>query len=610
MPRVKIDYVVSVTSEDPDHPASNLLANEVSKRRWLCSAGAGEGAVLLQLKRAVNICGVHIGAHQAAFVEVLVGSADRPVDQYEVLVPRCVFASPAECRRAGGGGAGGDRVRSFSADQLAEGARGRRWDRVRLLCSQPYNKHCQFGLSFIHIYEPEAVTTESSAAEVPAPISASVPTTASAPAPAPSPAPAPRDTLLSLGNYSSDEEEFQPGALFAKHQQSLKKNDDSARFAQIRKASAQALKDIPDANTRLKKTPIESSGKRARHRPGGSGQGGSGQGVSDQGGSGQGGSGQGGSGQGGSGQGVSDQGGSGQGGNGKGASAVLRGVVFAMSGFVNPERAKLRAAGLALGARYRPDWTSDCTHLICAFPNTPKLKKVVASSPHAHVVSGDWLRACQRTARRQPEAPHSLRPHRPQHQSQTPPPPPPPPRRRSPRGDDTDDTDDEIEKVRANNKRPRLAPASPSAPPTSSSDNDVSFVCDERFKGSVTLSDDSSTEEEPAGESAGDGEGSPRRPLPPFLEGLTFTVTGAGSVGDAGSAGCDTRLLARYVRAYGGLLLQDSELEQGAAVDYVVCAGGAVGAAGARGLRVRADWVWRCHELRALAPTLPYELPS
>ncbi|XP_045537004.1 LOW QUALITY PROTEIN: DNA repair protein XRCC1 [Papilio machaon] len=361
MPRVKIDYVVSVSSEDPDHPASNLLASEVSKRRWLCSAGAGEGAVLLQLQRAVTICGVHIGAHQAAFVEVLVGTADRPVDQYEVLVPRCMFSGPAECRRAGAGAAGAasDRVRSFNVEQLAEGARRRRWDRVRLLCSQPYNKHCQFGLSFIHIYEPE---------------------------PQPPPRPQPPETCLSLGNYSSDEDEFRPGALFAKYRQSLKQNDDNVSScnsdAQIRKASAQALKNIPDADTRLKKTAIESGGERTPRRAA-----------------------------------AGDQ------------REVLRGVVFALSGFVNPQRAALRDLALALGARYRPDWTPDCTHLVCAFPNTPKLKKVVASAPHAHVVSADWLHACQRTRRREPEAPHAPRaphtPRAPRHKHPAPSPAPP-----------------------------------------------------------------------------------------------------------------------------------------------------------------------------------------
>jgi DNA-repair protein XRCC1 len=52
------------------------------------------------------------------------------------------------------------------------------------------------------------------------------------------------------------------------------------------------------------------------------------------------------------------------------------GVVFVLSGFVNPERGILRSQALEMGAEYRPDWNSDCTLLVCAFPNTPKFRHV------------------------------------------------------------------------------------------------------------------------------------------------------------------------------------------------------------------------------------------
>ena len=43
---------------------------------------------------------------------------------------------------------------------------------------------------------------------------------------------------------------------------------------------------------------------------------------------------------------------------------VLDGVIFALSGFQNPLRSQIRDQGLKLGAKYRPDWTDDCTHLV------------------------------------------------------------------------------------------------------------------------------------------------------------------------------------------------------------------------------------------------------
>ena len=48
---------------------------------------------------------------------------------------------------------------------------------------------------------------------------------------------------------------------------------------------------------------------------------------------------------------------------------ILQGVVFALSGFQNPERSDIRDKGLKMGAKYRPDWTDDCTHLVSAFGN-------------------------------------------------------------------------------------------------------------------------------------------------------------------------------------------------------------------------------------------------
>ncbi|OAY85485.1 DNA-repair protein XRCC1 [Ananas comosus] len=73
-------------------------------------------------------------------------------------------------------------------------------------------------------------------------------------------------------------------------------------------------------------------------------------------------------------------------------SKLLDGVVFALSGFVNPERSTLRSQALEMGAEYRPDWTSDCTLLICAFSNTPKFRQV--ESDNGTVVSKEWILEC------------------------------------------------------------------------------------------------------------------------------------------------------------------------------------------------------------------------
>ena len=55
---------------------------------------------------------------------------------------------------------------------------------------------------------------------------------------------------------------------------------------------------------------------------------------------------------------------------------LLEGVVFTLSGFKNPLRGQIRQKATDMGARYRGDWDTSCTHLVCAFTNTPKFNQV------------------------------------------------------------------------------------------------------------------------------------------------------------------------------------------------------------------------------------------
>ncbi|CAA2987275.1 DNA-repair XRCC1 [Olea europaea subsp. europaea] len=73
-------------------------------------------------------------------------------------------------------------------------------------------------------------------------------------------------------------------------------------------------------------------------------------------------------------------------------SKLMEGVVFVLSGVVNPERGVLRSQMLEMGADYQPDWNSKCTLLICAFPNTPEFCQVEADC--GTIVSKDWVSLC------------------------------------------------------------------------------------------------------------------------------------------------------------------------------------------------------------------------
>ncbi|XP_048483153.1 DNA repair protein XRCC1 [Plutella xylostella] len=708
MPRVKIDYVVSFSSEDSGNPASNLLANEISKKKWLCSRGEPSCSVVLQLAGTVRISSVNVGAHHAALVEVLVGRSETPNEPYKVLVPSCVFLSPSDSRK----GEGVDKVRSFSADQLAADAKDQKWDRVRVVCSQPYNKHCQYGLSFIHIFEPE---------EGP---SAANPVTASNPSAVP-------NRLFSMDTHSSDEEEiFKPGDLFAKYLQN--KNAGTSTESQIKQANSLAIKNASDSASKLVKTPIckdkhkTSSSSSANHsnstpdrkrnslmyddeddRPNskidkivqrhnddkkkkeesakvetpkpktkdnktdkqekdkfsfalesesdkrtekasqsksrdkeklntsrssernddrhGNRTPQSSKKDEDRNGrsreesrkhkrrhSGE----------------LSSERKAKRPRPGPVSSTphtLLSHVVFVLSGYENPRRGTVRDKALACGARYSRDWDARCTHLICAFPNTPKLRTVRAepNGASAIIVKAEWVDECCARRRLLPWQWFATEPARLVKRSEE----DEEELEREGGGDEEGDTDEEIEKVvrkqkqdeegkqkqererdnhsaakkeDRNTSKDMTSPKKQQDINMSQGSDDVAFVRDERIKGNVTISDSEGekTEEDiPVRTKVKIDES---KTLPDFLDGSTFVID-KGVVDE----GFDMELLKRYVLAYGGEVLEPSNIDSETGVTYVLCADASCDAAqvAPSAQILRADWLWQCHRKRKLCST-------
>lgn len=147
MPEIAVESVVSDSSADPRHRVENLLHPD-GGGHWR-SGGGGEKRIsaVLQLQRPQRIHSVHIGNDGAAFVELLValGGGD-----FQVLLPTAAFLSPSESRS----GAALQRVRIFGPTALLGGAQGGQWDRVRVVCTQPYCTTRPFGLSFIRLFSP------------------------------------------------------------------------------------------------------------------------------------------------------------------------------------------------------------------------------------------------------------------------------------------------------------------------------------------------------------------------------------------------------------------------------------------------------------------------
>ncbi|XP_067145628.1 protein XNDC1N [Apteryx mantelli] len=152
MAPVKISHVVSFSSQDPRHPAENLLRDD-GLRPWLsCPRDrSGQLKVELQLERASAIGYVDVGNCGCAFLQVDVGRSSWPLERpYATLLPSVALMTPADAKL----GRNRCRVRMFKEADFLAPATGQKWDRVRLLCSQPFGKHGQFGLSFLRVRTP------------------------------------------------------------------------------------------------------------------------------------------------------------------------------------------------------------------------------------------------------------------------------------------------------------------------------------------------------------------------------------------------------------------------------------------------------------------------
>ncbi|XP_031830631.1 DNA repair protein XRCC1 isoform X2 [Nomia melanderi] len=75
-------------------------------------------------------------------------------------------------------------------------------------------------------------------------------------------------------------------------------------------------------------------------------------------------------------------------------SKLFEDIKFSLSGYVNPQRDEIRRKALKMGAKYvaDPNTTNNkCTHLICAFKNTPKYQQLKG---HSKIVLHTFIEEC------------------------------------------------------------------------------------------------------------------------------------------------------------------------------------------------------------------------
>uniref|UniRef100_A0A5F9DVJ8 X-ray repair cross complementing 1 n=1 Tax=Oryctolagus cuniculus TaxID=9986 RepID=A0A5F9DVJ8_RABIT len=274
----------------------------------------------LPLPKEEQIHSVDIGNDGSAFVEVLVGSSATGAGEqdYEVLLVTSSFMSPSESRS----GSNPNRVRMFGPDKLVRAAAEKRWDRVRIVCSQPYSKDAPYGLSFVRFHSPP----DQDEREVPGQVSLLIP-------------PEPRVRLFVREKSPSGADCISTSAS------TVPAPSRTPAVAPVPAAAQGAVVGKPrdegeGAEPRAPRAGPQELGK------------------------------------------------------------ILQGVVVVLSGFQNPFRSELRDKALELGAKYRPDWTPDSTHLICAFANTPKYSQVLGLG--GRIVRKEWVLDCHRMRRRLP----------------------------------------------------------------------------------------------------------------------------------------------------------------------------------------------------------------
>ncbi|XP_041427601.1 DNA repair protein XRCC1 [Xenopus laevis] len=401
MPVIKLKHVVSCSSADTTHTAENLLKADTYRKWKAARPGEKQISVILQFEKEEQIHSIDIGNEGSAFVEVLVGRSTSISEQeYEVLLGMSSFMSPSESKNE----SNLNRTRMFGPDKLVKGAAEKKWDRVKIMCTQPYTKNLAYGISFIRLNSPPEdgsptapspkvtklgqfmVKEEENSSPSMRPGSLFFNRTSKPQVTPPKTPPATQSyaaaALQGTAETSSSTEKqikTPPSNNITKEPSSSKRkfefNKEPSSHSAVKKpdvkespsstkakTSSQPAPKKPKVETPPTKKPSPSEKPNQKKSP-----------PSSQ---------------------PMDLG------------RILQGTVFVLSGFQNPFRSDLRDKALEMGAKYRPDWTPDSTHLICAFANTPKFSQVKAAG--GIIVRKEWVLDCYKKRQRLPQKQYLL----------------------------------------------------------------------------------------------------------------------------------------------------------------------------------------------------------
>ncbi len=119
--------------------ANNLLRTNEYKS-WKCSEWQSISYVIFELSKPTLIESIEIGNDCSAFVEVLVSHSEAIKPRYQVLLSTSSFMTPSESHSL----TNCNRVRIFNKEKLSPNSVNEKWDLIKVVCTQPFNKVYNF----------------------------------------------------------------------------------------------------------------------------------------------------------------------------------------------------------------------------------------------------------------------------------------------------------------------------------------------------------------------------------------------------------------------------------------------------------------------------------
>lgn len=227
--------------------AANLLKENAAKKWKTQAIGEKSAHVILEFEEPQQITGIDIGNEHSAFIEVLVSKTGCQPDDFKELLLSSSFMTPIESKNS----SNTNRVRCFSSDALCQAALTDKWKLVKIVCTQPFNKHVQYGLSFVKMHvagssKPKCLVPDKFKLTA-------------HPNPCPSPA------VAALGRFklreeSPDSEPDGKASLSLFQRWKATRNEDTSTAAAIRDAgSPAALRRLSDSRPAPIKTPTQAN---------------------------------------------------------------------------------------------------------------------------------------------------------------------------------------------------------------------------------------------------------------------------------------------------------------------------------------------------------------